>query len=67
MRKNDVYHEFEGTIEHQTEKAYLFWKSGDEKPDWLPKSQVKLVKPSGDDGPAVLALTEWIAKQKGWV
>lgn len=67
MRRNEKEHEFEGTIERHTERAFLFWRLGDDEPTWLPKSQVELLKPSDEDGPAIVRLTDWIAKQKGWV
>lgn len=67
MRKREeVWIEFEGTIEHQTDRAFLFWRNGDDKPQWVPKSQSQLVEPSSPDHPAVIKLTKWIAEQKGW-
>jgi hypothetical protein len=66
FKRDEKFHEVEGTIEAQTLKAYLFWRNGDDKPCWLPKSQVELVKPSDGDGPAVIRMTDWIFRQKEW-
>lgn len=66
-RREEIWHEFEGSIEHQTERAILFWRAGDDKPEWMPKSQSQIVEGSSPDGPAVVKITDWIAKQKGWV
>lgn len=65
-KRDEKFHEIEGTVEHQTERAYLFWKTGEEKPEWLPKSQCQLVKLSDEDGPAVMRMSDWIFRQKGW-
>ena len=67
FRRNEKFHEIEGTVEHRTPKAILFWKSGHDKPDWIPLSQCELIKTSDDDGPAVLRLTDWIFREKGYV
>jgi hypothetical protein len=68
MKKQDEWLEYEGTIERQTEKAILFWRAGQDKPEWMPKSQLVILEPSSPEHPqAVIKVTKWIAGQKGWL
>ncbi len=57
--------EIEGTIERQTEKAMLFFRSDMEMPQWYPKSQLEIVRESTPDDPlTILRVTKWIYDQK---
>ena len=56
------YVEFYGTLEHETEKAYLVF-DGKEK-IWIPKSQVKESHNIKDDD-WEFSIPEWLAYEKG--
>ena len=64
FKKNDVWHEFEGSVERVTEKAVLFWAMGKKKPCWFPKSQFVILEPGSNDTPALIKATDWVIKQK---
>lgn len=57
-REGDKTHDFEGKIEHATEKAYLVNPAtGGEV--WVPRSQIaKMTEPDGD-GNILFTVTDW--------
>jgi len=54
--------EFYGTLEHETDKAYLVF-DGREK-IWIPKSQVKKCQNIKEDD-WEFTIPEWLAREKG--
>jgi hypothetical protein len=65
FKLNKEWIEIEGTIERQTEKAILFFRSDLEAPEWYPKSQLEIVRESTPEEPiTVLRVTKWIYVQK---
>lgn len=49
-------------IRHETQRAWLI-DVGNEKPVWVPKSQVEVYEDKG----TIITMPEWLAKEKGLV
>lgn len=64
-RRNEEWIEAEGTIERQTEKAILFFRSDLEMPEWYPRSQIEIIKESTPEDPTtIIKMSKWIHDQK---
>lgn len=66
FRNGDEIVEIEGAIEAQTAKAYLIIPTIGEQ-CWIPKSQVKDVRDTGDPNVKVFMITDWIARKNGLI
>lgn len=56
--------QFEGYILHDTNRAVLFQSHYWEEPDFMPKSQIEIIR-DPDTDEVVLIASSWISKQKG--
>lgn len=69
-RREDPLFEVTGEIIRESEKAILFW-DGTGKTDtnskWIPHSQIKKINKTASPGQVEVIMTEWIAKEKGFI
>lgn len=56
--------QFEGYIQGETHKAFLFWCHYWQSPGWMPKSQIDTIKYE-DTHEVLIIASPWICDKKG--
>lgn len=66
-RFDNTYYHIYGSIEKETEKAFLFKLAGTTRGHWIPKSQIRsiLLNDPNNDNLTRLECNEWILDNKG--